>query len=64
MSLETHNGNVTILTDHEPTNATYQLKTHNGNIEVFGSEHFDTVVGNGESLIQLETHNGNINIKK
>ncbi|CAM5219195.1 Putative adhesin OS=Ureibacillus acetophenoni OX=614649 GN=SAMN05877842_108135 PE=4 SV=1 [Ureibacillus acetophenoni] len=64
ISLETHNGNVTILTDHEPTNATYQLKTHNGNIEVFGSEHFDTVVGNGENLIQLETHNGNINIKK
>lgn len=62
--LETNNGNVTIITNNEPTNATYQLKTHNGDIKVFGSEYFDTVVGNGENLIQLDTDNGNIIINE
>lgn len=63
ISLETDNGNVTIITNDEPTDVTYQLKTHNGDISVLGSEHFDTVVGNGENLIQLASHNGNITIK-
>ncbi len=64
IQLETNNGDVTIQTKNEPDNITYQLKTHNGDVNVFGSEHFNSVVGNGENLIQLETDNGNITVKK
>ncbi len=64
IELKTDNGNVSIITNEEPTNVTYQFKTHNGDITVFGSEHFETVVGDGKYLIQLTSHNGNITIKK
>lgn len=64
IDLETSNGNITILTQNEPENVKYQLKTHNGHVTIFGSENFDTVVGNGENIIRLETSNGNINVEK
>lgn len=64
MELKTNNGDVTIQTNNEPENVTYQFKTHNGEVTVFGSEYFNPIVGNGENLIQLRTHNGNITVKK
>ncbi|RKJ46031.1 hypothetical protein D7X33_34390 [Butyricicoccus sp. 1XD8-22] len=64
MDLEADNGKITIYTKEAPENVSFELKTDNGHISVFGSEFFDTVVGNGENRIKLETDNGDINIQR
>lgn len=64
MDLEADNGKIIIYTKEAPENVSFELKTDNGHISVFGSEFFDTVVGNGENRIKLETDNGDINIQR
>jgi len=63
-TLETDNGNIDIETEKEPTNAILDIKTDNGKATVFGSTNWNTVVGDGDNLIELNTNNGEINVVK
>nr|WP_106781249.1 DUF4097 family beta strand repeat-containing protein [Lysinibacillus timonensis] len=62
-SIGTDNGDIIIETIKEPENTTLDIKTHNGEINVFGSNSYNSVIGNGHNLIKLNSHNGNITIK-
>jgi DUF4097 and DUF4098 domain-containing protein YvlB len=64
IQLESDNGSITIHTDKEPKNVTYDVHVDNGSINIFDKYSSGTVVGNGERLIKLKTNNGKISIIK
>lgn len=59
----TDNGKILIQTEHEPTNAILDIKIDNGKVDYFGESTWDTVIGDGEHVINLETKNGKITLK-
>jgi DUF4097 and DUF4098 domain-containing protein YvlB len=62
--LESDNGSITIQTDKEPNNVTYDVQVDNGNINIFNKYTSSSVLGNGDNLIKLKTNNGRITITK
>jgi DUF4097 and DUF4098 domain-containing protein YvlB len=64
IQLESDNGGITIQTDKEPTNVTYNTHEDNGSINIFNKYSNGTVIGNGDNLIKLTTNNGEISITK
>jgi DUF4097 and DUF4098 domain-containing protein YvlB len=64
IQLESDNGGITIHTDKEPKNVTYDVHVDNGSINIFDKYSNGTKIGNGENLIKLTTNNGEINITK
>ncbi|SHH64554.1 DUF4097 family beta strand repeat-containing protein [Virgibacillus chiguensis] len=64
MEMNTENGSIDINVEEEPTNVTYDLRTGNGGVEVFGTDNWNAVVGDGEHVIKARTANGSIIIAK
>jgi DUF4097 and DUF4098 domain-containing protein YvlB len=64
IQLDSDNGGITIQTDKEPKNATYEVQVDNGDINIFDKYKGSTVVGNGDHKIKLTTNNGEITIKR
>ncbi|WP_162800328.1 DUF4097 family beta strand repeat-containing protein [Oceanobacillus zhaokaii] len=63
ITLETDNGTIDIQTDERPTNATFDINVDNGKVTVFGESNYDTIIGNGDNLIELTADNGKITIE-
>ncbi|MFD1851506.1 DUF4097 family beta strand repeat-containing protein [Oceanobacillus bengalensis] len=63
IALKTDNGEINIQTEKEPTNATIDIKVDNGRVSVFGDSLYDTIIGDGEHVIELKADNGYIEIK-
>lgn len=64
IDLETVNGRVTIETNHEPDNVTFDVSVLNGSSEIFGRKSKDSIIGNGEYPVRLKTVNGSIYVNK
>ncbi|WP_066073887.1 DUF4097 family beta strand repeat-containing protein [Neobacillus soli] len=64
IQLEADNGSITIQTDEEPSNVTYDVHVDNGTINIFNKYTNGAVVGNGANLIKLTTNNGKITVRK
>jgi DUF4097 and DUF4098 domain-containing protein YvlB len=64
IQLESDNGSITIQTDKEPNNVTYDVHVDNGKINIFNKYTSNTIVGKGDNLIKLKTDNGKITITK
>ncbi|MFC7061460.1 DUF4097 family beta strand repeat-containing protein [Halobacillus seohaensis] len=64
IELESDNGSITIETEEEPTNVILDARVGNGKITIFGDSNWDTVIGDGDHLINLTTKNGNITVTK
>jgi DUF4097 and DUF4098 domain-containing protein YvlB len=64
IQLESNNGSISVQTEKEPANVTYDVHVDNGNINIFNKYTNGTVVGNGNNLIKLTTNNGKIAITK
>ena len=64
ISLDSVNGKITVITDKEPENVTFDVNVTNGNVNIFGKTTKSALIGNGENLIRLSTVNGSINVKK
>jgi hypothetical protein len=62
IQLESYNGAISIKTDKEPKNVTYDIK--GGNINIFEKYKKSTVIGNGDNLIKLKAHSGKISVMK
>ncbi|MGP7816692.1 DUF4097 family beta strand repeat-containing protein [Niallia sp. 01092] len=62
VNLRSYNGSITIESEKEPKNATFDIDTNNGSVDVFGKNDDHTVVGKGEYLIKLKTSNGSIEV--
>lgn len=64
IQLESDNGKITIRTDKEPTNTTFKVSADNGKINILDKYEGNTVIGNGENLVDLESNNGKIEVIK
>lgn len=64
INFETDNGKIEILTDHEPADATLDLRVGNGKINYFGKNDWNAVIGSGTNVIKLKTSNGSITLTK
>lgn len=64
IQLECDNGSVTVQTETEPTNATFDVHVDNGRVNILDKFSGSAVIGKGENLIRLSTDNGRITITK
>lgn len=64
VELSSDNGSLTIQTEKEPTNATFNAHSDNGHIELFHQNDPNRVMGKGENQIRLTTKNGAITVTK
>ncbi|WML42857.1 DUF4097 family beta strand repeat-containing protein [Neobacillus sp. PS3-40] len=64
IQLRSDNGSITIHTDNEPTNVTYDVHVDNGSINIFNKYTSSSVIGKGDNMIKLTTNNGKISITK
>ncbi|MCR2822179.1 DUF4097 domain-containing protein [Lederbergia panacisoli] len=64
LDIQSDNGEIKVITDKEPTNATIDVTVHNGKVNVFGQTNRNVIFGKGENLIKLVTHNGRITVNK
>lgn len=62
IQLKSDNGSISVQTDKEPDNVTYDVHVDNGSINIFNKYTGSAVVGNGGNLIKLTTNNGKITI--
>ncbi|MGG0656050.1 DUF4097 family beta strand repeat-containing protein [Rummeliibacillus pycnus] len=64
MQLDCDNGSITVQTETEPTNVTFDVHVDNGSVNILDKYKDSTVIGKGENLIKLTTNNGLIKVTK
>ena len=64
IQLESNNGKISIKTEKEPTNTTFKVSADNGSINILDKYEGNTVIGNGENLVELKSNNGKIEVVK
>ncbi|MFJ8264019.1 DUF4097 family beta strand repeat-containing protein [Rummeliibacillus sp. NPDC094406] len=64
IQLDSDNGIITVQTETEPTNVTFDVHVDNGTINILDKYRNAAVIGKGENLIKLTTNNGRITITK
>lgn len=64
MQLDTNNGSISVQTEKEPTNTTFNVHVDNGHINILDKYNSNAVIGKGENVISLITNNGAITVSK
>lgn len=64
MQLKSNNGSITVQTEKEPTNTTFNVHKDNGEINILNKYSEDTRFGDGKNVIELTTNNGKITVTK
>lgn len=64
MQLASNNGSITVQTEQEPTNTTFDVHKDNGEINILNKYSGNARFGDGKNLIKLKTNNGKITVTK
>lgn len=64
IDFKTVNGLISIETENEPTNVTFDVAVELGQVDIFGSNEQNVVYGAGENAIKLTTSLGKITVKE
>ncbi|WP_046175302.1 DUF4097 family beta strand repeat-containing protein [Domibacillus indicus] len=62
MQLVTNNGEITVESEKEPTNTTFDVHKDNGSINILDQYDGNARFGKGENIIKLATNNGKIEV--